>query len=66
MESQKTLSYTEAFSRLKEIQRLIESNKLEVDELEIKLEEAAELMKICKDKLYTVNEGVKKIMEKIQ
>ena len=62
----KKLSYAEAFSRLEEIQRSIESNRLEVDELSVVLKEAAALLQVCKDKLFTVNEETKKILETIQ
>jgi exodeoxyribonuclease VII small subunit len=64
--SKKDLSYTEAFSRLQEIQNLIESNKLDVDELSSVLKEAAGLLKICKDKLFIVSEETQKILQNIQ
>jgi exodeoxyribonuclease VII small subunit len=65
MEEKKT-TYKEAFTRLQEIQALIESNRLDVDELSGVLMEASALLKICKDKLLLVNEETKKIMENIQ
>ena len=64
--AKKELSYKEAFSRLQEIQDLIESNKLDVDELSLILKEAAGLLKTCKDKLFVVNEETKKILQNIQ
>jgi exodeoxyribonuclease VII small subunit len=60
------ITYKEAFTRLQEIQTLIESNRLDVDELSGILKEAAVLLKICKDKLLLVNEDTKKIIENIQ
>ena len=63
--AQKELSYKEAFSRLEEIQTLIESNRLDVDDLSDKLQEASVLLKICKEKLFKVNEETKKILEEI-
>jgi exodeoxyribonuclease VII small subunit len=63
--SKKELSYKEAFERLQEIQDLIEKNKLDVDELSSVLKEAAGLLKICKDKLFIINEETKKILEEI-
>jgi exodeoxyribonuclease VII small subunit len=64
--SKKEISYKEAFTRLQEIQSLIESNKLDVDELSSVLKEATVLIKICKDKLFTVNEETQKILQSIQ
>jgi len=64
--SKKDISYKEAFAKLEEIQSLIESNKLDVDELSDKLKEASSLLKICKDKLFTANEETRKILEEIK
>jgi exodeoxyribonuclease VII small subunit len=64
--STKDLSYKEAFNRLQEIQNLIESNKLDVDELSSVLKEATGLLKICKNKLFIVSEETQKILQNIQ
>jgi exodeoxyribonuclease VII small subunit len=64
--SKKEISYKKAFDRLQEIQAVIESNRLDVDELTTVLKEASGLLKICKDKLFVVNEETKKILEKLQ
>ena len=64
--AKKEWSYKEAFARLQEIQELIEGNKLDVDELSVILKEAAGLLKICKDKLFIVNEETQKILQNIQ
>jgi exodeoxyribonuclease VII small subunit len=66
MKEEKGLSYKAAFKRLQEIQELIESNQLDVDELSGILKEASSLLKLCKDKLYIVNEETQKIVENIQ
>lgn len=63
---EKTGTYKEAFSRLEEIQRSIESNQLDVDDLNEILKEASSLLKICKDKLFVISEETKKILENIQ
>jgi Exonuclease VII small subunit. len=63
---EKILSYKEAFTRLKEIQGLIESNQLDIDELCGVLKEASSLLKLCKEKLFFVNEETKKILGDIQ
>ena len=64
--AKKELSYKEAFARLEEIRVLIESNNLDVDDLSEKLKEASMLLKICKEKLFSVNEETKKILEEIK
>ncbi|GHT49863.1 hypothetical protein AGMMS49982_04110 [Bacteroidia bacterium] len=57
------MAYKDAFKRLQDIQRLIEENKLDVDELSTVLKEATALLKVCKDKLFVVSEETKKILE---
>ncbi|MCL1933617.1 MAG: exodeoxyribonuclease VII small subunit [Candidatus Azobacteroides sp.] len=64
--TKKELSYKEAYERLEKIQALIESNNLDVDDLSDKLKEASALLKICKEKLFKVNEETKKILEEIK
>ncbi|MCL2650735.1 MAG: exodeoxyribonuclease VII small subunit [Candidatus Azobacteroides sp.] len=64
--AEKELSYNEAYARLEEIEALIESNNLDVDDLSDKLQEASALLKICKEKLFKVNEETKKILEEIK
>lgn len=64
--AKKELSYKEAYSRLEQIQRLIESNQLDVDDLNERLKEASVLLKICKDKLFLADEKIKKILEEIE
>jgi len=63
--AKKELSYKEAYARLEEIQALIESNRLDVDDLSDKLKEASVLLKICKEKLFSVNEETKRILEEM-
>lgn len=64
--TKKSLSYQEAFNRLQEIQRQIEGDALDVDELTTVLKEASGLLKFCKDKLLTVSKETQKILEDIQ
>jgi exodeoxyribonuclease VII small subunit len=64
--SKKEITYKEAYARLEEIQALIESDKLDVDDLSEKLKEASVLLKICKDKLFLINEETQKILEEIK
>lgn len=64
--SKKVLSYKEAYSRLQEIYNLIEDNKLDVDELTLVLKEASLLLKLCKEKLFVVNEETQKILKELE
>ncbi|MDL2241551.1 exodeoxyribonuclease VII small subunit [Bacteroidales bacterium OttesenSCG-928-L03] len=63
--AKKGLSYNEAFDRLSEIQALIEEDKLDVDQLTTVLTEANALLKLCKDKLFKVNEEASNILKSI-
>jgi exodeoxyribonuclease VII small subunit len=63
---EKELTYKDAFARLEEIQALIESNKLDVDDLGEKLKEASVLLKVCKDKLFVASEEARKILDEIK
>ena len=60
---EKKMSYNEAYKKLQTIVELIETNRLDVDELSSKIREASELLKICKDKLFVANEETKKMLE---
>lgn len=59
-------TYKEAYDRLREIQRLIETNQLDIDHLTGVLSEAAGLLKICKGKLYTIDEEVQRILKEME
>lgn len=61
-----SLSYGEAYARLQEIQTAIESNQLDIDQLSTVLKEASDLLALCKEKLFRVNEETRKILEDIQ
>jgi exodeoxyribonuclease VII small subunit len=63
MEQKET--YNEAIKKLQSIHHELESGEIDVDMLSEKVNEASRLIKICKDKLYKVDEDVKKIIEKI-
>ncbi len=65
MAKKQELSYLEAYSRLQEILTQIEDDRLDIDELSVKIKEASSLLKICKDKLFVANEETKKILEEI-
>ncbi len=62
----KTHSYTEAYNRLQEILRMMEEDRLDVDEVSEKIKEATELLNVCKKKLFVMEEEVKKALENLE
>lgn len=59
----KKQTYAEAMKKLEEIVARIENNELDIDSLSSKLEEAQELIKFCKEKLYKADKEIQKIMK---
>ncbi|MBN1463097.1 MAG: exodeoxyribonuclease VII small subunit [Paludibacteraceae bacterium] len=58
-------SYNESIAEIQEIMVQIENQQLDVDELTQKVQRAAELLKICKDKLQKTDVEVQKIMDEM-
>lgn len=63
--AKKTESYQEAVGKLRQIVNEIENGDLDVDLLSEKVREATLLIKLCKEKLYKVDEEVKKVLEEL-
>ena len=61
----KEVLYTDAINELEEIVSSIESEDVNVDELSVKVKRAAELIKVCKNKLQTTEEEVNSILKDI-
>lgn len=61
----KKVTYSQAFEELQEIIKDLENEEIPVDELSGKVKRAAELIRICKAKLTTTEEDVKKILEEL-
>ena len=59
--AKKEETYNEAIEKLREI----ENGDLDVDILSEKVKEATRLIKLCKEKLYKVDEEVKKVLEEL-
>jgi len=59
-------NYTEAFGELQTIVSEIEEGEISVDELSEKVKKAAQLIKICKDKLSSTEEDVNKILKELE
>lgn len=59
------IKYTEAFEELQQIVRDMEDGEITVDELSLKVKRAAELIKICKNKLTSTEEDVNLILKEL-
>jgi exodeoxyribonuclease VII small subunit len=59
------INYTAAFEELQQIVRDMEDGEITVDELAVKVKRAAELIKVCKNKLTTTEENVNEILKEL-
>lgn len=64
--SKKKINYTEAVEQLEGIINQIENGDLTVDELSEKVKTAAELVKICQDKLRKTEEEINNTLEDLE
>ena len=64
--AKKEESYKEAIEKLRCIVAEIDRDELDVDLLSEKVKEASRLIKLCKEKLYKVDEEVKKVLEELE
>ena len=60
------IKYTEAFEELQQIVRDMEDGEITVDELAVKVKRAAELIKVCKNKLTSTEEDVNVILKELE
>ncbi len=60
------INYTEAFQELQQIVRDMEDGEITVDELAVKVKRAAELIKVCKNKLTSTEEDVNVILKELE
>ena len=63
--AKKEESYKEAIEKLRRIVAEIDRDELEVDLLSEKVKEASRLIKLCKEKLYKVDEEVRNVLEEL-
>ena len=63
--AKKEETYNEAIEKLRKIVAEIVNGDLDVVILSEKLKEATRLIKLCKEKLYKVDEEVKKVLEEL-
>ena len=65
MEEKKALNYADAIRELEEIVNEIEEGSVTVDVLSEKVKRATELIRVCKAKLSSTEEEVKKTLEEL-
>lgn len=59
------MTYTMAVARLEEIMTAVQDGKIDIDELSGLLKEATELLRFCNDRLYKVDEEVKRLLDEL-
>ena len=64
--AKKEESYKEAIEKLRRIVAEIDRDELDVDLLAEKVKEASRLIKLCKEKLYKVDEEVRNVLEELE
>lgn len=62
---EKELNYSESVERLENIVAKIESGEMDIDQLTSQVVEASNLIKSCKEKLFTTNEAVEKLLKEL-
>jgi exodeoxyribonuclease VII small subunit len=60
------MTYTVAFDELQQIVSDMEDGEITVDDLAVKVKRAAELIKICKQKLTSTEEDVNAILKELE
>lgn len=63
---EKTLTYTEAIAELEQIVAEMEEGNVSIDQLSEKVKRASHLLRICKEKLTSTEEDVRKILEDME
>lgn len=53
-----TTTYKKAFEELEQIAESLENDQIEIDDLAKKIKRAKELVNICKDKLYKIEQDI--------
>lgn len=59
------MTYAQAMERLEAIMNDVQGGKMDIDSLADVLKEADEIIKLCKSKLYKVDEEVKAVLQNI-
>lgn len=59
------MTYESAYKELKEVMDSLESESTKIDEIEIKLKRATELLEFCKSKLNDVEMNVDELLKRL-
>jgi len=62
----KSMTYKEATKELDQILKEFEANELDMDNLESKMKHAADLIELCKEKLFRTEVAIEKILQEIE
>jgi len=65
-EANEEISYSQATERLEEILDALERGEVDIDELAIKVKEAAKLLKLCKDKIERTQMEVEEVAQHLE
>lgn len=60
------LNYEEAYKELQSIVSELEHSEIGIDELNQRMKRAAELLRLCKDKLFKTEESIQQVLEEIR
>jgi len=64
--AKKNMTYKQAAMELEKILKELENNELDIDDLEGKVKHAAELIELCKEKLFKTDAEIEKILQKLE
>jgi exodeoxyribonuclease VII small subunit len=64
MKKTKNITYQQALDELLQIQQEIENNQIPIDELDISVQRATELLVFCKDKLRNIETSIADTLKK--
>ncbi len=62
---EESLTYKSAMEEIENLVKLLEENKLDVDELREKVKRIAVFVEFCKEKLHSTEEEVNKVLKSI-
>ena len=64
--TKKSLKYSEAISEIDNILSDLESERIDIDEVSIKVKRAIELIRVCRDKIEKTELEVRKIVKEFE
>jgi len=64
--TKKDITYKQATTELEKILKELESDKLDIDDLEGKVKHAASLIELCKEKLFKTDAEIERILQKLE